>query len=122
MAEHNVTGNWGEEQAREYLISRGYAITAMNLRWAGVEIDILAGEGTDIVFVEVKTRENGVIDPATAVDDRKLRRLCRAADSYIRHYDIPGNPRIDLICITGTPAIGVQRLDHYPDIYLPGTP
>lgn len=121
MAEHNDIGAWGEACARDYLISRGYAIVATNARWGDVEIDIIAMHGSFIVFAEVKTRSNGHTDPATAIDARKLRRLCRAADSYIRHYDIHADPRLDLLCVTGSPATGLRRLDHYPDIYLPGT-
>ncbi|MCM1337542.1 MAG: YraN family protein [Candidatus Amulumruptor caecigallinarius] len=120
MADHNDIGRWGEEAARDYLVSRGYAIVGTNVRWGNVEIDIIAMEGTFIVFAEVKTRADRKLDPALAVDERKLRRLCRAADSYVSHYDLHADPRIDLLCVTGTPEEGIRRLDHYPDIYLPG--
>lgn len=122
MAEHNDTGAWGERQAHDYLVSQGYAIVGTNVNYGNVEIDIIAMKGTDIVFAEVKTRADGDIDPSTAVNQAKLRRLCRVADSYVERYDIHADPRIDLLCVTGNPATGLRRLDHYPDVYLPGTP
>lgn len=32
MARHNDTGNWGEDSAREYLITKGYTILDTNVR------------------------------------------------------------------------------------------
>lgn len=122
MAEHNDTGKWGEQEATDYLVSQGYAIVARNARLGTVEVDIIAMKDGDIIFAEVKTRSNEDEDPALAVDARKLSRLCRAADTYVRTYDIKADPRLDLLSITGTQEAGMQRLDHYKNIYLPGAP
>lgn len=121
MARHNDTGQWGEQMAADYLVSRGYAIVARNARIGRVEVDIIAmGEGS-IVFAEVKTRSDVNSDPANAVNFDKLKRLCKAADLYVREHDITFDPRIDMICVTGSPENGVSAIRHYPDCFIPTT-
>ena len=48
-------GQWGENRAEEFLINQGYRILERNYRIPGGEIDIIAEEKDEIVFVEVKT-------------------------------------------------------------------
>ena len=118
MAEHNDLGAWGEQVAREYLLSQGYAIGAENTRWGKVEIDFIAMKDGEVCFVEVKTRSDDFADPADAVDAKKRARLVRAADAYIREHDLPMAPRFDLIFVTGTPEKGYE-IEHIPDAFYP---
>ncbi len=117
MAGHNELGKWGERVAREYLLVQGYAVSGENIRVAGVEIDFIATKNDTVCFVEVKTRSTDFTDPIDAVDNRKRSRLVRAADSYMRAYDIPLEPRFDIILIIGTP--GNYTIEHIPDAFLP---
>ena len=117
MAGHNELGKWGERVAREYLLVQGYAVSGENIRVAGVEIDFIATNNDTVCFVEVKTRSTDFTDPIDAVDNRKRSRLVRAADSYMRAYDIPLEPRFDIILIIGTP--GNYTIEHIPDAFLP---
>ena len=71
MARHNDTGNWGEDSAREYLITKGYTILDTNVRFGKNELDIVARHNDRIVFVEVKTRSTDEYDPLDAVDRKK---------------------------------------------------
>lgn len=121
MAEHNDIGKWGEAMARDYLVSQGYSIVAQNHKCGGVEIDIIASKGADMAFVEVKTRKDGDLDPATAATPLRLRRMARGIDLYIAAHDVKADPRIDIIAVVGSPATGILRLEHYPDAYLPGS-
>ncbi|MBD5313329.1 MAG: YraN family protein [Bacteroides sp.] len=117
MADHNQLGQWGEQVAKEYLLTQGYAISGENIRIAGVEIDFIAMKDDMICFVEVKTRSTDFSDPADAVDKRKRARIVRAADTYIRSYDIPLEPRFDLVLVIGSPAS--YTIEHIPDAFLP---
>lgn len=117
MADHNQLGQWGEQVAKEYLLTQGYAIGGENIRIAGVEIDFIAMKDDMICFVEVKTRSTDFSDPADAVDKRKRARIVRAADTYIRSYDIPLEPRFDLVLVIGSPAS--YTIEHIPDAFLP---
>ena len=61
-------GRRGEQVAARHLKRCGYLILAQNYRAAGAEIDIVALEGSTLVFVEVKSRHGaGFGTPAEAV-------------------------------------------------------
>ena len=115
MAQHNATGQWGEELACEKLITEGYAITERNFRIGHYELDIIAMKGSRIVFVEVKTRSNPNSDPLDAIDNKKILRLVRAANAYVIAYDIPHEVQFDIISICGSPDN--YTLEHIPDAF-----
>lgn len=117
MANHNELGKWGEKVARDYLLTQGYAISGENIRVAGVEIDFIAMKDDAICFVEVKTRSTDFTDPADAIDSRKRSRLVKAADTYMRSYDIPLEPRFDLVLVIGNQ--NSFTVEHIPDAFLP---
>jgi len=74
----------GEDAAARFLQSRGYAILARNYRTNLGEIDILARDHSDLVFVEVKSR--GPTDsfaPAESVTRRKRGKLVNLARWYM---------------------------------------
>jgi len=53
-----ITGKEGEKIAAAYLKKNGYRIIEINFRCPIGEIDIVAKEKDDLVFVEVKTRKS----------------------------------------------------------------
>lgn len=84
---------------------RGYAILERRYRTNRGEIDIVARDGSAIVFVEVKarvTREFGTA--AEAVTPRKQRQLARMAIEYLARHRLAGCPcRFDVVAIDGPP-------------------
>lgn len=77
-------GRRGEEVAIQYLLSRDYKIIERNFRTRFGEIDIIAKEKNELVFIEVKTRSSGQYgEPCEAVDDRKIKHILRVAEYYI---------------------------------------
>ncbi len=96
-------GRLGENSAAEYLISRGYHIIDRNVFIGHAEIDIIAENERNIVFIEVKTRHcypsgRGIFPrPADAVDEKKRSLLVRAAEGYSEKNKIEKTPRIDII-------------------------
>ncbi len=118
MAEHNSLGAWGEKLARELLLTQVYTIGAENTRYGNVEIDFIAFKDDMVVFVEVKTRSTDFIDPMEAVDRRKQARMVRAADAYLRDYDLTLDYRFDVILVIGTPEDG-HTIEHIPDAFMP---
>lgn len=115
MALHNETGQWGENIACEKLIKEGYAICERNFRIGHYEIDIIATKGNRIIFVEVKTRSNADSDPLDAINNKKILRMVRAANTYISSLNIPLEPQFDIVTIIGTP--NNYTLEHYPDAF-----
>lgn len=120
MAKHNELGQWGEQIAADLLVTKGYAIVERNWRAGNMELDIVAMKGSRIVFVEVKTRSTDFVDPADAVDRRRMMRMVRAAHSYVRSREIPHEVQFDVIIIVGNPESGATpRVEHIADAFLP---
>jgi putative endonuclease len=121
MAQHNIVGSFGEEQAAEYLKKKGYSICHTNWHSGHYELDIVAvspGEEPELVIVEVKTRSTGRFgSPEDAVDTRKILRTVHAANHYIRLNDIMIPPRFDIIGIKIVD--GRPEIDHIIDAYYP---
>lgn len=112
MAEHNELGRWGEEIAASFLSDKGYFIVERDWHHGHRDIDIIAMDGDDIVFVEVKTRSsNAFMAPQQAVDMRKMRSIAMSANSYVRRNGITNPIRYDVVAIVGTPETGA-RIEH----------
>ena len=100
MAEKNETGKEGETFARQYLENKGYKVLKTNWRFHRFELDIVATNDKEFVFVEVKTRsDNYLIAPEVAVDNKKIRRIVTASDAYIRKHDVHLPVRFDILCL-----------------------
>ena len=98
---HLQTGKYGEEKAAEYLTQIGYRIIAKNVSCRHGEIDIIASDGDEIVFAEVRTRSFGwIMPPECTVGPEKIRKLKKAAGIWTENRKYSGFWRIDLIAIT----------------------
>lgn len=77
-------GRKGEEIARQYLLANNYQIIDKNFRTRLGEIDIIAKDTRELVFVEVKTRTTSQYGkPCEAVDELKIKHILRVAKYYI---------------------------------------
>lgn len=116
---------WGREAERlasEHLVRQGYALREIRYSPGGshCDIDIIAELPGIIVFVEVKARtlgeEGDPAEAAQAVDMKKMRRITRLADSYLRSQQLDYDYRFDIIAVAGTPQS--PRLEHMSDAFL----
>lgn len=83
-----------------HLERQGLRVQARNVRTASGEIDIVATDGDDVVFVEVRTRRSAPGLAAESVDDRKLARMWDCAMEYCEAQGIsPERARIDLVSV-----------------------
>jgi len=105
-------GKRGEDKAVSYLTKAGYKIIARNFRVQLGEVDIIAQENNQIVFVEVKARSCSIFGfPEEAINKRKLIKIKQVGEIWLnRHPKYPQSPRIDLIAILG------QEINHYQNI------
>ena len=118
MSEHYDLGRKGEDEAVRYLENKGYYIMHRNWRSGKKELDIVARDGNEVVFVEVKTRRNMNFGrPEEAVDNRKIRRIVASADAYVRNYAVDLPIRFDIITVVG--AESPFEIEHIPDAFLP---
>ena len=79
-----LSGKEGEDSAVNYLAGLGYKILHRNFRAGRKEIDIVALDGKELVFVEVKagkSKEFG--EPELRVDERKQKNLAEVAQKFL---------------------------------------
>lgn len=121
MAQHNILGKEGEEQAVAFLRNRQYTILHTNWRWRRIELDIVARKDDEIVVIEVKSRSaNYLMPPESAVNTAKIKRLVTAADAYVRRFNIDLPVRFDIISVIKE-RNGDYRIEHIDNaFYAPG--
>jgi putative endonuclease len=103
MAEHNDTGNKGEELAEKYLRKLGYEILERNWHFGKNEIDIIAKDGNFLVIAEVKTRKSTYFgEPEAFVTRAKQRSLIAAANGYIMKKNLDLEARFDILSVIFT--------------------
>ena len=96
-----ILGAAGETRAAKFLKKQGCRILERNYRTPFGEVDIVARDGADIVFAEVKTRTTDAFDvPAAAVDARKQRRYIDAARYFLSALGEECNLRFDVLEVT----------------------
>jgi putative endonuclease len=100
MADHNVTGQKGEELAANYLKNKGYTVLETNWRFKNLEADIIASLGKTMIVAEVKTRKTNFFgEPETFVTRQKQRNLIKAAHEYVLKHGIDLEVRFDIISV-----------------------
>jgi putative endonuclease len=94
-------GTAGEDLAVQYLQKNGLKILERNYRFERGEIDIVAEDGEDLVFVEVKARRsNSFGAPEDAVTEEKQKQVYNVADGYLFEHNIDDRPcRFDVVAI-----------------------
>ena len=107
-------GALSEDIAVRFLRDRGYEILERNVRTRWGELDIVARDAAEFVFVEVKARRAGALtSPLESVNPQKVRRLVRLAQAYVTARD-QGDPpwRIDVVAIVVGDDGRMQDLTH----------
>jgi len=102
-----------EKQAVLFLEKKGYQILERNFHsWQG-EIDIIAKNGSYLVFIEVKFRKCAYPGAALeAVTPLKQQRIIRTAKYYLysKGYSIDGTPcRFDVIAFEGGKVFHIEN-------------
>jgi putative endonuclease len=118
MAAKDELGTRGEDLAATQLTVDGYVILDRNWRCAQGEIDIVATDGAETVFVEVKTRSSIAFGhPLEAITPVKLARLRRLAAAWCDTH--PGDHRairIDAMAVIIPPG-GEPTIEHLKRIF-----
>ncbi|HKJ44901.1 MAG TPA: YraN family protein [Balneolales bacterium] len=94
-------GDKGERLAVNLLENKGYTILEQNYRFDRAEVDIVAHNGREIIFVEVKLRSSTKYGyPEDAVTDQKKQQIFKAAEAWLYERKMDGSPtRFDVIAI-----------------------
>jgi len=113
-------GQWGESVAAIHLQAKGMTILARNWRCRRGEIDLVAQDGDELVFVEVKTRRGrGLGTPEEALTSRKAKKLLQLGQLYLAQQELDdADWRIDLVAVELDAGGKLLRCEHIPNAVL----
>ncbi|WP_432986756.1 YraN family protein [Dactylosporangium sp. CA-233914] len=109
---NQLVGGFGERVACRYLVSQGLVLLDRNWRSRAGELDVVARDGPDVVFVEVKTRRSTRFGmPAESVVPAKVRRLRTLARMWLAANDVRcEHVRFDVISVLVGRSVALQHL------------
>jgi putative endonuclease len=115
---HLLTGRKGERLACRFLMREGFDILARRFRGRYGEIDLIAYEGTTLVFIEVKTRvSRDYGDPWEFVDWEKQQRFRRTAEEFITRFNVGQYAyRFDIVSVIA-PATPAEEISLYRNAF-----
>jgi putative endonuclease len=112
MSRHLEIGRKGEDLAADWLAHRGFTVLHRNWRHGRYEVDIIAGRGEVLHFVEVKTRRSSNYGhPEESVSRKKIEHMLQGAAAWLYRWPVYGRIQYDVLAITLAP-------EHAPDILL----
>jgi putative endonuclease len=110
-------GDAGERDAVSFLKRQGFAILGRNFTYQHGEIDIIAKDGEELVFVEVKIRRSARFGlPEESVTVAKQELIRRTAEGYAMTMHLDNVPcRFDVVAITMEE--GIKKFVHYKNAF-----
>jgi putative endonuclease len=118
MRAKDAVGAYGERVAAQHLAAAGLVVLDRNWRCADGELDIVARDGSTLVFCEVKTRRGDDFGtPAEAVVPAKVRRLRRLATAWMTASGVrPEEVRFDVVSVRPQRS-GAARVEHLRGVF-----
>ncbi|MEV6932162.1 YraN family protein [Dactylosporangium sp. NPDC051485] len=109
---NQIVGAFGERIACRYLVSQGLVLLDRNWRSTAGELDVVARDGGDLVFVEVKTRRSTRYgQPVEALVPAKVRRLRTLARMWLADSgERCERVRFDVISVLVGRSVAVRHL------------
>ena len=111
----HARGVLGEVRAEQELTRKGYRIVARTVAVRGAEIDLVALDGSVLVFVEVKLRRGGRAGTGReAVTPAKQRRISKGALEFMAQRGLMDRQaRFDVIEIQGADVTHIVNAFPY---------
>ena len=115
MSTKEKIGEWGENEASDFLSNIGYEIIDRNVRTPRGEIDILAKSDEVTIFVEVRTLTSNRIAHLEETSTRQKQSHMKAAvEDYIQWQGID-QWQIDAIAVEGKPG-SKPLITHFENV------
>lgn len=111
-------GQQAEELCTAHLRQHGLTILQRNFRSRFGEIDIIAGDDDQLIFVEVRFRKNTRYgQPYETVTRKKQEKLIKTAWSYLQnqHAGLNKACRFDIMSVTSSPQ-QIEWIKHAFDL------
>ncbi len=112
MAGLKSLGHFGEAWAAGLLTRQGYQVVDRNVRFREGEIDLIAYDGDELVFVEVKCRRSRRFgSPVDAITPIRFAHLATAIQLYLTDRGLsPEHYRVDVVTVEVSP---VGKVAHW---------
>lgn len=116
-----LRGKLGEKNALSFLKSKGYKIICKNWRYRHSEIDLVVKEQDILVFVEVRSRQEGtLVGGFDSITVKKRQVLKKGAQAYVRSLvKKPKTTRWDVVeLIHDFEGKKILEINHYQNVWL----
>lgn len=112
-------GKIGEDLAADFLTKKGYKIIDRNVKIGYQELDVVALEKNEFVFIEVKTRTSLKYGSADeSLNHKKIKNLKFAILQYLAVNKVKTkNVRLDLVAIDINQTTNNANIKHYSNIF-----
>lgn len=108
----------GEDAACKFLKEKGYEIAERNWQIGKYEVDIIATNQSELVFIEVKFRSGTYFgEPEIFVSLKQKLNLIRAANLFAERNNVENEIRFDIIAIVK--KNGKLVINHIEDAFKP---
>lgn len=108
-----MIGNKAESIVAEYLQYLGYDIIDRNFSCKAGELDIIASQNGEIVFVEVRSRHSEEsINPLFTITEKKQNSIKKAAQIYMMKNALTQPFRFDFAIVTMNPSPTVELIEN----------
>ncbi|MEN6386273.1 MAG: YraN family protein [Phycisphaerales bacterium] len=121
LSDSRLLGQWGQKQCEKFYKAKNCKILARNFTCKMGEIDlIVTTSDSTVVFVEVKTRTSEVFaDAESAITYAKKLRMTRAANLFVKKYELDSSPlRFDVVIVRPDEK-GKADIRHYENAFEP---
>jgi putative endonuclease len=117
MTHRQTLGRFGEERAAIHVADLGYEIIERNWRSRLGEIDLIARDQDQLVFIEVKTRNgSGYGHPFEAITGEKISRMRKLAANWCQAREVSAlKVRLDAISVLI--SAGRVSIEHLKDVF-----
>ena len=114
MTQKRDLGDFGERIAGHRLEASGMQVVARQVRVPSGEIDLVARDGVETVFVEVRTRRASPGAAAESVTPLKRERMWRCAMEYCEAAAIdPETARLDVVVVEVDGSGRLAHVEHF---------
>ena len=116
-----LLGNRGEQAAERHLKAQGLRILKRGLRTRRGELDLVALDGRQVVFVEVKTRlDHDAGHPVEAVGLDKQHKITELALAFLKKHGLLDSPaRFDVVAVTWPENQKEPTIEHFRNAFEP---
>ncbi len=117
LTHSTAKGQQGQKLAEKFLKKQGLRILARNVNTGPAEIDLIARDGQEVVFIEVRSRwSDSDARPEETVNRTKQQRIIRGAQASLKSRRWEDRPvRFDVVAVDA--FLNPPAIRHIPDAF-----